>query len=61
MSASRLCRKIVAAKSHYKAEDAWVVTNSQYTKAARELASSNGVRLVDRAQLIHILLEKKAG
>ena len=54
-------QEIVAAKSHYKADDAWVVTNSQYTKAAKELALSNGVRLVDRAQLIHILLEKKAG
>jgi restriction system protein len=53
-------QEIVAAKSHYKAEDAWVVTNSQFTKAAKELASSNGVRLIDRAQLIHILLEKKS-
>ncbi|WP_424237136.1 restriction endonuclease [Bhargavaea ginsengi] len=53
-------QEIVAAKSHYKAEDAWVVTNSQFTKAAKELASSNGVRLVDRTQLIHILLEKQA-
>ncbi|EMR04972.1 EcoKMrr [Bhargavaea cecembensis DSE10] len=52
-------QEVVAARSHYKAQDAWVVTNSQFTKAAKELASSNGVRLVDRAQLIHILLEKQ--
>lgn len=53
-------QEIVAAKLHYRADAAWVVTNSGYTKAAKELASSNGVRLVDRAQLIHILLEQKA-
>ncbi|WP_040228489.1 restriction endonuclease [Bhargavaea cecembensis] len=54
-------QEIVAARQHYKADAAWVVTNSQYTKAAKELAGSNEVRLVDRTQLIHILLEKKAG
>jgi restriction system protein len=53
-------QEVVAAKSHYNAEGAWVVTNSQFTKAAKELALSNGVRLVDRAQLIHILLEKQS-
>lgn len=53
-------QEIVAAKGHYRAQDAWVVTNSQFTKAAKELALSNGVRLVDRAQLIHILLEKQS-
>lgn len=44
------------AQLHYKAQESWVVTNSYYTQAARELANSNNVILTDRDQLIkHIL------
>ena len=57
----RAVQEVFAARQHYKADAAWVVTNSQFTKAATELAKSNGVRLVDRVQLIHILMEEKAG
>ncbi|EGA90542.1 restriction endonuclease [Planococcus donghaensis MPA1U2] len=52
-------QEISAAKLHYGANEAWVVTNSFFTKAASELATSNHVKLVNRDQLMKILLEKK--
>nr|WP_245403023.1 restriction endonuclease [Peribacillus muralis] len=39
-------QEITAAKSHYEANNAWVVTNSFFTNRAIELAKSNGVRLL---------------
>lgn len=45
-----------SAKEHYKSNEAWVVTNNYFTKAAKKLAESTNVRLIDRDQLIHILL-----
>ena len=38
-----------AAKTHYGGDEAWVVTNSRFTRAARELAASTGVVLVDQS------------
>jgi hypothetical protein len=40
-----------AAKTHYGAEEAWVVTNSRFTRSARELSTSTGVRLIDRSSV----------
>ena len=54
-------QEISAAKLHYGANEAWVVTNSFFTKAAAELAKSNKVKLVNRDELVEILLAKKAG
>lgn len=54
-------QEISAAKLHYGANEAWVVTNSFFTKAASELARSNKVKLVNRDELIEILLLKKVG
>ncbi|MBT2570067.1 restriction endonuclease [Planococcus sp. ISL-110] len=54
-------QEISAAKLHYGANEAWVVTNSFFTKAAAELALSNKVKLVNRDELVGILLAKKAG
>ncbi|ANU15296.1 hypothetical protein B481_0653 [Planococcus halocryophilus Or1] len=53
-------QEISAAKLHYGANEAWVVTNSFFTKAASELATSNQVKLVNRDQLMEILLANKA-
>lgn len=53
-------QEISAAKQHYGANEAWVVTNSFFTKAAAELAKSNQVKLVNRDQLMEILLAKKS-
>lgn len=53
-------QEISAAKLHYGATEAWVVTNSFFTRAAAELARSNKVKLVNRDELVEILLAKKA-
>lgn len=50
-----------AAIAHYRASAAWVVSNRYYTEAAKELAHSNKVRLVDRDGLIHMILAMKDG
>ncbi len=42
-------QEVHAAKIYYAADEAWVVTNSTFTRSARELAKSTGVRLVDRS------------
>lgn len=50
-------QEVIGAKSYYSANEAWVVTNSYFTKAARELAQTGSVRLVDRDELIDFILE----
>lgn len=40
-------QEIVAALKFYKADEAWVVTNSSFTPSARSLAQANNVRLID--------------
>lgn len=52
-------QEIAAAKSHYQVQDAWVVTNSFFTKSAVKLAGSTGVRLIDREELIKMILKVK--
>jgi restriction system protein len=54
-------QEIASAKSHYKADECWVVTNSFFTEQARKLASSNQVRLVDRKQLMDWMLKDNKG
>lgn len=46
-----------AAIAHYKAQEAWVVSNRGYTKPAIQLADANGVRLIDRDELIKMVLQ----
>lgn len=43
---------------YYGAVEAWVVSNSDYTDAARELANSLNVRLIGRERLIELILNK---
>jgi restriction system protein len=52
-------QEIATAKSHYNADECWVITNSFFTEPAKRLASSNHVRLVDRDQLIGWILALK--
>jgi hypothetical protein len=40
-------QEVLAARTFYDAPDAWVITNSTFTPAARALATKGGVRLVD--------------
>ncbi|MGE7718236.1 restriction endonuclease [Priestia megaterium] len=44
-------QEVYGAKAYYKANQAWVVTNSYFTKQAKELAAACDVTLVDRADL----------
>ncbi|MDN3450077.1 restriction endonuclease [Planococcus sp. APC 3906] len=50
-------QEIASAKSHYRANETWVVTNNFFTAAAVELAQSNGVKLCDRNFLINYSLK----
>lgn len=54
-------QEIASARSHYRADDCWVITNSFFTEQAKKLASSNQVRLVDRKQLMNWMLQEKKG
>jgi restriction system protein len=44
-------QQAISAKAFYGCDEAMVVTNSYYTKSAKELATTAGVRLVDREAL----------
>lgn len=44
-------REVFASKYYYKADEAWVITNSFFTKQAKELAKSCDVKLLNRYEL----------
>lgn len=48
-------QEIKAGKTYYKCDKAMVITNSYYTQNAKNLASSTGVQLFDRDDLIRII------
>ncbi|ALP39100.1 restriction endonuclease [Paenibacillus sp. IHB B 3084] len=52
-------QEVQGARAHYKASEAWVVTNSKFTQQAFQLARSNGVRLIGREELVEMLLQMK--
>ena len=54
-------QEIIPAIKHYHAQEAWVVTNNYFTKAAQELAASNHVRLIGRDDLVSDILQKNQG
>ena len=47
-------QQAIGAKNHYGASEAMVVTSSYFTSEAELLAKENGVRLVDREELLEI-------
>ncbi|WP_042470336.1 restriction endonuclease [Bacillus ndiopicus] len=51
-------QEIIGAVKMYNATEAWVVTNSHFTKQAIKLANINDVYLVDREDLIDLILNK---
>jgi len=53
-------QEVIPAKGMYNASAAWVVTNSNYTKQALTLAKRNGVRMIDREQLIRLSIDMRA-
>jgi restriction system protein len=48
-------QQVVGSKAHYNADEAWAITNSDFTEAAVKLAQSNEVRLINREQLIEMI------
>ncbi|MDP1418567.1 restriction endonuclease [Peribacillus simplex] len=52
-------QEIVSAKSYYKADECWVITNNYFTAPAMKLGNSNEVLLIDRDELIEWMLEEK--
>lgn len=48
---NKAVQEVIAARSFYKGDEAWVVTNSTFTPSAVALAQSAGVRLVDGVEL----------
>lgn len=50
-------QEVISAVKMYEAEEAWVVTNNEFTKAAIELAGKNDVQLIGREILIDMINE----
>src|SRR5690625_5763781 len=50
-------REVFAARSYYKADEAWVITNSFFTKQAKELAKACGVKLLNRYELEKFIVQ----
>lgn len=50
-------QEIAAALPHYEADEAWIVTNRDFTEAAYNLAKSNNVKLINRTQLMNLILK----
>lgn len=48
-------QEVLASLVHWKADDGWVVTNGTFTKASRQLAKENGVRLIDGQKLKQLI------
>ncbi|MCF8890679.1 restriction endonuclease [Priestia megaterium] len=48
-------QEVYGAKAYYRANQAWVVTNSYFTKQAKELAAACDVKLVDREDLQELI------
>lgn len=49
-------QQVVSAVKYYKANNAIVVTNQNFTPAAFQLAKANGVRLIDRKELAKMIV-----
>jgi len=54
-------QEVAAAKAHYQAAEAWVITNSKYTEQAKQLASSNGIKLFSRNDLVDMIVQMNPG
>ena len=51
---NKAVQEVFSAKSYYEATEAYVVSNASYTKSAKELASSLGIKLIHHDQLLSI-------
>ncbi|MFB5268105.1 restriction endonuclease [Paenibacillus enshidis] len=50
-----------SSQNYYGASEAWVLSNRNYTEAARNLAKSNSVRLIGRDELVEMILKMNPG
>lgn len=57
---NRAVQEAHAGKSYYELDEVYVVTNSYFTKPAKELAHKTGVHLIDRDELYKIIKNDKA-
>lgn len=48
-------QEVIGGKGYYNAQEAWVVTNSTYAESAIELAKKNGVKLIQRNELMKLM------
>lgn len=56
---NKAVQEVYASMRHYGASEGWVVTNSNFTTAAKEQADSCGVRLLDREALLDLILRAR--
>lgn len=50
---NKAVQEVISALSFYGGDEGWVMTNSMFTRSAKELASKSGVRLFDLYDLKH--------
>jgi restriction system protein len=48
-------QEVVSSIAYYKATEGWAVTNNEFTDAAVQLAKANGIRLIERNELINMI------
>lgn len=48
---NKAVQEVIAAINFYNGDEGWVVTNSSFTKSARELANKSRIKLIDGADL----------
>ncbi|MFC3791565.1 restriction endonuclease [Paenibacillus sp. GCM10012307] len=53
-------QEVQTSVAYYGASEAWVITNVDYTEQAYILAKSNSVRLINREELIEMILRIKS-
>jgi restriction system protein len=56
---NRAVQMILGAKKYYGCNEAWIVTNSFYTKAAIQMSAKTDVLLVDRNGLLDLMTKSK--
>jgi restriction system protein len=49
-------QEINSAKNYYMAQEGWVITNNYFTEPAKKLAESTCVKLIDRDELVDLIL-----
>lgn len=54
-------QEVVPSLAHYRASEAWVITNSKFTEQAKQLAASNNVKLLSRNDLVEMILKMNPG